>query len=233
MAPVTEAAIVAHGQPGDPGPLQAAVEALAGRVAACLPGGWRVRGATLAAPESLARLGRVRLVYPLFMAEGWFTQSEMPRRLKAAGAAGFDILRPLGLDPRLPAIGLRLAREAAAAAGIDPAAARLVVAGHGHGSPQARGSAEATRAFAAALAAEGAFAAVDCAFLEEPPFLHDWRGDGPAVCLPFFATAASHTTGDVPAAWAEAGAPGPVAEAVGLAGEIPGLIAASLREAAR
>jgi len=31
----------------------------------------------------------------------------------------------------------------------------------------------------------------------------------------------------------EAGAPGPVAEAVGLAGEIPGLIAASLREAAR
>ena len=216
-APRTEAAIVAHGQPGDPGPLQAQIAALAGEVQALLPG-WRVHGATLADPASLAPLRGVRLVYPLFMAEGWFTRSELPRRLREAGAEGFAVLRPLGLDPALVPVGQRLAQDAAG----DPAATALVVAGHGSG--KSRGSAEATRAFAAALTG---FRSVEVAFLEEPPFLGDVRPQGRALCLPFFATAASHTTQDIPAAW-----PGPIAPAVGLAPEVPALIAAALRAAA-
>ncbi|WP_195759884.1 CbiX/SirB N-terminal domain-containing protein [Paracoccus sp. S-4012] len=230
MAPVTEAAIIAHGQPGNPAPMQAQIDDLAVRVAGELGGGWVVHGATLACGCSIRRAARASVVYPLFMAEGWFTQSEMPKRLQMAGADGYAMLRPLGLDPALPAIGLRLAREAAEGAGLDPAVTRLIVVGHGSAG-KSRGSAEATRAFADEIAGTGAFATVECAFIEEPPFLHDLDGSTPAVCLPFFATPAEHTTEDIPEGLAAAGAPGPIAPPVGVAAEIPALIAAALRAA--
>lgn len=227
MARVTEAAIVAHGQPGDPAPLQRDLEALAARVQALLPG-WRVHGATLADRDSLVRIRGARLVYPLFMAEGWFTRTEMPRRLKAAGVEGHEVLRPLGLDPALPAVGATLARATAAEAGLDRAACTLVVAGHG--SQVSRGSARATRAFAETLAGQG-WARIDTGFVEEAPFLHELRIDGPALCLPFFATAAAHTREDIPQAWEALGNPGPIAPPIGTADAVPGLIATALREA--
>jgi len=227
MEPVTEAAIVAHGQPGNPAPLQRDIEALAARVQALMPG-WRVQGATLADAASLVRIRGVRLVYPLFMAEGWFTRTEMPRRLKAAGVEGFEALRPFGLDPNLPAISAALARQVAAEAGIDPAATTLVVAGHG--SQVSRGSANSTRAFAEALA--GSFAGIEVGFVEEEPFLSELRVEGPALLLPFFATGAEHTTDDLPAAWEAMGVPGPVAPPIGTLPEVPALIAAALRAAA-
>lgn len=228
MAPVTEAAIIAHGQPGDPAPLQRDIDDLAVRVMAELGAGWVVHGATLACGCSVRRAARARLVYPLFMAEGWFTQTEMPRRLQMAGAERFTVLRPLGLDPGLPAIGAAQARAAAAAAGLDPAATTLVVAGHG--SQKSRGSAKATRAFTEALAGQG-WARIETGFVEEEPFLHELRLGGPAVCLPFFATGASHTTEDIPEAWAALGRPGPITPPVGMDDAVPALIAAALRHA--
>lgn len=218
-------AVVAHGQPGDPGSLQPALEALAAAVAAEL--GAPVAGATLACPRSLSALAGVRAIYPLFMAGGWFVNAEMPRRLKAAGIEGYAVLPPLGADPALPDLGARIAADAARAAGIEPAAATLVVVGHG--SSKSRASADATRAFAAALPA--GFARTLTAFLEEPPFLHGLAPGAPAVCLPFFATHGSHTAGDIPDAWAAIGAPGPIAPAIGTAAPIPALIAAALRAA--
>lgn len=220
-----DAVIVAHGQPGDPAPLQAAVAALAAQIGALLPG-WRVRGATLADAGSMAAVGGVELVYPLFMSEGWFTRRELPRRLSAVGAGQAKVLRPLGLDPRLPAIGARLARQAAS--GIDRAQARLVVVGHGSGGAS-RASAEATRDFAAAVAPLAGFASTEIALIEEAPFLTDLRLSAPSVCLPFFATAAGHVTQDIPDAWCDAG---PITPAVGTAPEVPVLIADALRQAA-
>lgn len=216
------AAIIAHGQPGDPGALQPDLDAVAARVSAQL--GRPVAGATLACPRSLAALRGVARVYPLFMAGGWFVNSEMPRRLTAQGVSGYRVTPPLGLDPALPALGARLAAQTAEAVGIDPAAATLVVVGHG--SSKSSASADSTRDFAAALS--GGFARVVTAFLEEPPFLADLALDGPAVCLPFFATNGSHTTEDIPAAWAALGAPGPIAPAIGTTEPIPALIAATL-----
>lgn len=221
-------AVVAHGQPGDPGPQQARIEALARQVGQHLPGR-TVLGATLACSASLSRLGSVTTVYPLFMAEGWFTRSELPRRLAAVGATQVQVLRPLGLDPALPAIGLRLAQRAAVTAGLVPAAATLVVVGHGSG--KSRGSAQATQAFADAVAAADVFAGVTTAFIEEPPFLPDLRLSGPAVCLPFLATEAGHATGDIPDGWRAAGACGPIAPPVGCAPEVPALIARSIAAA--
>ena len=86
---VGRAVIVSHGQPGDPGPQQRAIEDLAAAVARADPG-CEVRGATLAMPGALAATcGPDSLIfYPMFMAEGWFTRTELPRRLAEAGAGG-------------------------------------------------------------------------------------------------------------------------------------------------
>lgn len=224
-----DAAIVAHGQPGDPGAIQPELERLAADVGGLVPG-MTVAGATLACPRSLARLAGVGIVYPLFMAGGWFVRSEMPRRLTAARVDGYAVLAPLGLDPGLPAIGAAEAQRAAEAAGIDPATAVLVVVGHG--SQKSSASADSTSAFAAALPDKAGFAAIRVALLEEPPPIAGVvPADGPAVCLPFFATSGSHTTDDIPQEWAASGAKGPIAAAVGRAEAVPALIAVALTEA--
>ena len=220
------AAIVAHGQPGDPGALQPELEALAARVQALMPG-WIVRGATLACRRSLSALEGVQLVFPQFMADGWFVRSETPRRLAEAGVDGARLIAPLGLDPELPAIGARIAQDAARRAGIDPARATLVVVGHG--SKGSRASANSTRAFAEALPDGAGFAHVTTAFIEEAPFLDDVVPEGPAVCLPFFATNGGHTIEDIPQGWR---GHGPIAPPIGMNDAIPDLIAAALRTAA-
>lgn len=231
MKPVV--AIVAHGQPGDPAPMQAEIGRFAAAVALHLPRA-RVIGATLASAPSLLPARNAALIYPLFMAEGWFTRTELPRRLRLA-AAGDDtplprMLAPLGLDPELPAIGRRLALAAAEAEGLHPAQVTLIVAGHGsRGSDHA---AEACRAFAARIEHEGGWDRVVTGFIEQHPFVADAaRGHGRALCLPFFATAAGHVMRDIPEAMAEAGMDGPVTLPVGLAPEVPALVARRLAEA--
>lgn len=225
----SEALIVAHGAPADPAPQEAALHALAAAVAARLPG-WRVRGATLAAPGALeAALADLSapLVFPFFMAEGWFTGRELPRRLAAAGAGGLTQLRPLGTLPGLVALCAEAAAAGAQAAGFDPAASALLLAAHG--SAVSRTSTLTAEATADALRARRLFARVATGYVEEAPFLADAaRGLHPAVCLPFFALAAGHVTEDVPSALAEAGFAGPLLPPIGAHPGVPGLIAAAL-----
>ena len=82
---MTHALIVAHGQPSDPRPAGAALERLAARVQAMLPG-WSVGAATLAEEGAMARAvaglpGGV--VFPMFMAGGWFTRVQIPKDRKS------------------------------------------------------------------------------------------------------------------------------------------------------
>lgn len=223
------ALIVSHGSPSAPARPEAAMQGLAGRVAALLPG-WLVRGATLAAPGALeaarAAVGPGAPVYPHFMADGWFVSEELPRRLVACGPLP-PVLSPLGLDPALPGLCLRRAREAAAAAGIDPAGAVLLVAAHGSPSDPRAGA--AARAVCARIAATHMFAEVRPGFVDEPPYIAEAaRIAGPALCLPLFAGRAGHVLSDLPEALAEAAFAGPVLPPIGLDPEIPALIAASL-----
>lgn len=227
------ALIVAHGSPADPFPQEAALKALAVRVAMRLPG-WRVRGTTLAAEgaleQALSRLDRP-LIYPFFMAEGWFTRTTLPRRLVAAGAADLHQLPAFGTDPALPALMARVALGAARAQGMDPAQTTLLLAAHG--SKVSRASAEITEDMARRLRAATPFARVTAGFVEEPPFLADAARDlGPAICLPFFALRAGHVAQDVPEALAEAGFTGPLLPAIGEHADAAALIAAALTRAA-
>jgi sirohydrochlorin ferrochelatase len=236
MAPATEfaALIIAHGSPSAPDGPQRAMEELGAAVAALLPEGWAARGATLAAPGAIAgalaelpAAGRL-LVYPHFMADGWFTTEELPRRLRAAGAGGFEVLPAFGLDPAVHRLCLRRAEEASLAAHHRPGEAALLVVAHG--SPSDPRPAAAARSAADVLGASGLFREVRSGFIEEPPFLADAaRLDPPALCLPLFAGQAGHVEADLPAALAQAGFAGAMLPPVGSDPEVPKIIARALK----
>lgn len=223
---MTEALIVAHGQPGDPGPQQAAVEALAAVVARHLPE-TRVQGATLAMPGALEAAAGAGLIYPMFMAGGWFTGRELPRRLTLAGMGNARILPPFGADPALPALCRRLLGKAAEGCGWPLAETHVLIAAHGSG--RSRAPSEAARKMAHDLAP----LTVTCGFIEEAPLIPDAARDLPArtICLPLFATRAEHVTDDLPHALRAAGFRGVTLPPVGLAPEVPAMIAAAIGRA--
>ncbi len=198
-APATEALIVAHGQPSDPAPADAATVALAARIEA-LADGCRVRGATLALPgaleTALAAASVPPVVYPLFMSDGWFTTTELPRRL---GTAAGPVLPPLGLDPGLADIGAGAVRALAASRGWPLEALTVVIAAHGserNGRP-----ALAAREFAERLGRLLPEPRLRLGFVDQSPSIAEAASEvGPyAICLPFFAASGGHFRNDIPA----------------------------------
>jgi sirohydrochlorin ferrochelatase len=229
MAPATEthALIVSHGSPAHPAAQERDISALARGVSDHLPG-WTVLGATLAADGALeTALARLRnpLVYPFFMAPGWFTDTCLPRRI---GDTAARRLPPLGLDPDLPALVQAEIGAALADHGLAARDTALVVAAHG--SPRHPQSGRAVRRFADALAQRTAPRRLDLGFIEEPPFLQDIAPlPGPALCVPFFAISAGHVEQDIPAALDHAGFAGPVLPPVIRYRYIAAFIARALR----
>lgn len=226
--------IVAHGAPSCPPSQEMQIEDLAARVAALA--GRVCIGMTLAARKPFAaKTARAAAaagpadIYPFFMADGWFTKTELPRRLAEAGLPPERqrIRAPFGKDPGLPALCAARAAAGARAAGIAPEEARLIFAAHG--SPRSPRPAEVTREVAEAAAAAAGFAGFSCGFVDEAPGLAEALCvPGPALCLPFFATRASHVLEDLPEAVAAAGFAGPVLPPIGMDPEIPALIAAAI-----
>lgn len=229
---MSQAVIVAHGSPSNPDEQQEALRALARAVGALVPQ-WEVRGATLAAGdvlgEALRGLDRP-LVYPFFMAAGWFTGKELPRRIAALGAEVRQ-MAPFGLEPELPRLIAEATTKAAHDAGLEPAESGLLLAAHG--SRTARRSKDSSYAMAENLTRLTGFGRIAVGLIEEPPFLADTaREIGRGVCLPFFALHAGHVTDDVPQALRAAGFEGPCLPPVGEHPGVPALIAAALRRAA-
>ena len=233
MAQMTKnALIISHGQPSDPEPAEVALAALAANVAEYLPG-WRVLSATLAKPGALdAALANQKpgLIYPMFMAGGWFPMVEVPRRVEDVGGTGWAFLPPFGLDPSVQALGVKLAAEAVARLGRLPGDTDVLLAAHG--SFRSAAPAEVANGFAWKLAGAG-FARAEAYFIDQEPRIATARGFGPdAICLPFFAAEGGHVVDDLPAALAEAGFGGVVLPPLGLDPRVPELIAQALRAGA-
>lgn len=188
------------------------------QVAAFLPR-WNVRAATLAEPLAIARgvAGQdFGLVYPVFMARGWFTKVQIPNRLFEAGASRWKVLEPFGCDPKVQELCVTLVRES----GAD----EVVLAAHG--SSKSAEPAEVARHVAGRIKAETGIARVEVGFIDQVPQLSTLTGFGPgAVCLPFFAAAGGHVADDLPGALAEAGFRGRILPPVGADRRVPGLIA--------
>ncbi|MFQ5567327.1 MAG: CbiX/SirB N-terminal domain-containing protein, partial [Paracoccaceae bacterium] len=143
------------------------------------------------------------------------------------------VLPAFGLDPAVHRLCLRRAEEAVLGARYAPSEAALLLAAHG--SPSDPRPAAAARAAARFMGVSRMFREVRTGFVDQAPFLADAaRIDGPALCLPLFASRAGHVAADLPNALTEAEFPGPMLPPIGADAEAPGIIAAALaRHAAR
>ena len=216
------ALIISHGQPSDPGNAEADLAALAVQVSTHLPG-WRVGSATLAAPGSLARavgqMGPNGRAYPVFMAGGWFTRTHLPARLAEAGGMGWTVLEPMGCDPAVHDLTVEQARRCGAKS--------LILAAHG--SSRSSVPSDIARMVARRIAVETGIAEVEAAFIDQsPPLALCSNHDPDAACLPYFAASLGHVSDDIPKALSEAGFRGRLLPALGLAPEIPQIIARAI-----
>ncbi|MCX8951807.1 cobalamin biosynthesis protein CbiX [Ruegeria sp. NA] len=209
------AIIVAHGQPSDPEPAEAALAAFAATVDA-LTEHVTVHAATLAAPGAfeakLSSLPENTVIYPLFMANGWFVTSALPKRL---GDHKARILDPLGIDPELPALTARALQSELSKRNWAAASTDLVIAAHGSG--RSRNPSVVALNFASKLEEMLALKSVRVGFVEEPPSISEVAtGTGAqALCLPFFACTGGHAVDDVPAGLSQAGFKGVLLPVVG------------------
>ncbi len=149
-------------------------------------------------------------VCPLFMSGGYYVRQAIPQRLGITGGSDargrrFHILPPTGLSADLPGIVAAEAARTARSAGLAPAAARLAIIAHGSGNDPA--SRQAAEAAADAVRALQVFAAVDTAFLEEPPLLTEALADlpGPLIVSGLFIGEGLHGAEDLGAAVAASG----------------------------
>ncbi|SPJ31126.1 CbiX/SirB N-terminal domain-containing protein [Falsiruegeria mediterranea] len=225
-----QALIVSHGQPSDPAPAEAALKVLASKVAAHLPG-WNVQSATLAAEgrleEVMDTLSPGALIYPMFMANGWFVTSALPKRL---GQAPVTVVDPLGVDPSLPDLAAQTLEAATQDAGWSLTQTTVLLAAHGSG--RSRKPAQMAQGFADAISARLKVAEIRVGFVEEAPFVDQAAmGCGTrSICLPLFACPGFHTTQDVPEALEKAGFTGVLLPVLGEAHGVPRLIADRMQD---
>lgn len=206
------------------------IRALAQRVGQLTPG-LRVLGATLAKEGSLeAALSGVSdpLVYPMFMADGWFVRTAMTKRLSAAGHGNDRILQPFGLDPAVWELCRNTALQASLAAGWGPRETTVLLAAHG--SPSCSRPRETAERVALHIGQNRNFRNVIIGYIDEAPHLADVAAlESPAVCIPFFAAIGGHVRRDIPDALSSARFTGKLLPPVGCDSAVSGIIARSLR----
>ncbi|WP_164738232.1 CbiX/SirB N-terminal domain-containing protein [Frigidibacter oleivorans] len=173
------------------------------------------------------------LIFPMFMADGWFTRSELPRRLAEAGLppARMHLLAPFGTDPAAIDLAEAVLRAAVAERGWRLAETHLLLAAHG--SFRSPAPAAVARRVARVLVDRLRPASLATGFIDQAPQVAAIAREcpAPALCLPFFALAGGHVEEDLPAALASAGFPGTLLPPLGQAEEAPALVARALRAA--
>ncbi|MEM8691435.1 MAG: CbiX/SirB N-terminal domain-containing protein [Pseudomonadota bacterium] len=225
------AIIVSHGQPSEPEVAEAELAEVCAALRLHMPD-WSVLSATLAAPDALKnamdQAGSAPLIYPLFMTDGWFTKTALPKRLHNPNAR---ILAPLGVDPALVLLATKWLTTELSRAGWSADETTLIVAGHGSG--RSTNSARDTDSFANAVQDRLAFKELRLGFVEETPFLADAMQEaGPkSICLPFFAACRGHVLDDIPEAMKKADFQGLRLDPIGLHLDVIPLIAEAIRSA--
>ena len=219
------ALITAHGQPSSPQPPEAALARLAVQVQDRLPD-WQIRSATLSTPGRFeAELSEGAVIFPFFMARGWFTSRVLPQRL---GDTPHQRACPFGLDPALPALVAKAIDREISQRGWENHPFDLLLAAHG----SARGpkAAEAANDFATSLRPLLPRARITTGFVEQAPTIETAArtlGDH-ALCLPFFAQSGDHSRTDIPVSLKAAGYTDPQLPVTGALPGVATLIANSI-----
>ncbi len=223
------ALLTSHGQPSAPAPPEIHLAAVAAAVQDHLPG-WEVRSATLSSRGFLeAAMAEGAVIYPFFMARGWFTARVLPERLKGYS---YQMATPFGLDPALAQMTVTALHEALTTRGWCLEDTEILLAAHG----SARGprAAEAAEDFAARLRRLVPDLRLSTGFVEQAPFIAESARPlaARALCLPFFAQSGAHVREDIPTALAKAGFRGEILPVLGALPGTPRLIADAIRATA-
>ena len=140
------------------------------------------------------------IVYPLFVANGYFTRDRLAQLLDEANGEGrkVDVMAPLGLDPGLPDLAVTFAARAACEHGLEPRACNVILLAHG--SKKNPASRQSTERMTHALEANGSFRSARSAFLEESPSLQTAVTgiQGPIVVVGMFSGEGLHGAKDAP-----------------------------------
>lgn len=145
--------------------------------------------------EAAARFaGRDYRVYPLFMCDGYYVQTAVPRR---TGAAPGLILQPAGASARLAGLVRSEALAAMRRAGFQPARTTLLLVAHG--SANSNASRLAAEDLARQVRHRLACREVLTAYLEEAPAPGDVldRAAGPVIVVGLFAGEGMHGAQDM------------------------------------
>lgn len=148
----------------------------------------------------------IREVYvvPLFISEGYFTQTVIPRELELDGARterisgqAWNYCEPAGSHPAMTELLLRQARTVAP--DVRPSETSLLIVGHGTNLND--NSAVAAKREVEKIRARGEFGAVLNVYMEEPPLVSDWATlttTPNVVVVPFFVADGLHSYQDIP-----------------------------------
>lgn len=145
----------------------------------------------------------VVFVVPVFISEGYYTRTVIPREMGLTGPLTnlenhiVAYCPPVGNHPRMTDVLLRRASEVAP--GIPPAETCLMIAGHG--TELDKNSATAAREQSAIIQAHGLYAEVMPVYMEEPPRIGEWdqhTSQPHVVMVPFFISDGLHTHQDIP-----------------------------------
>jgi sirohydrochlorin cobaltochelatase len=154
--------------------------------------------------EVLSLVGsREVYVVPNFISEGYFTREVIPREMGLPGAVThrdgrvIKYCEPSGSHPRMT--DLLLHRAAGIAPGIPREQTSLVIVGHG--TTRNENSAAAVNGQVEKIAAMNIYGEVAAAFMEQEPFVADWRTlttRPNVVVVPFFISDGLHSYQDIP-----------------------------------
>jgi len=148
-------------------------------------------------------------VMPNLACAGFITTTKLPlalsltgsvtERITPSGRQRIFLTDPVGTDPAIAktfAIRIRAAMDELS---IDQGDAAVVVIGHG--SQRSRASFEHTTVIAGELSRHGVSAPIFTSFLEEAPFIKDWRAQADAktiVFAPFLISDGYHGSDEIP-----------------------------------
>jgi sirohydrochlorin cobaltochelatase len=142
-------------------------------------------------------------VVPNFISAGYFTRKVLPRELGLDGPVTrrdgrvVKYCEPVGSHPRMTELILHRAAEVAPK--VPPESATLLVIGHGTSLNENSGA--AVKEQVRRINALGRYAEVFGVFMEEEPFVMDWRkiaSRAAVVAVPFFVSDGLHSFQDIP-----------------------------------
>ena len=142
-------------------------------------------------------------VVPNFISDGYFTQKVIPRELELGGEISphgerrVKYCEPVGNHPHMTDLLLLRAREVAP--GLPPGETSLLIIGHGTTLNENSGA--AVKEQVRRISARGEYAEVFGVFMEEEPFITDWRKvvtQPNVVAVPFFVSDGLHSYQDIP-----------------------------------